>query len=281
MVSESWTSFLEKESEGSSEDGQTIGTHAQEICLLESPSPQSTLDLIPDWTSELPAELGVKSGYAKLFEDGRVTWALDRLGGAQGKTVVELGPLEGGHTYMLEQAGASDIIAIEANKLCYLKCLIAKELLNTKKSQFLLGDFSQWLDQNQRRFDIGWVAGVLYHMDDPTRLLRQMGAVSDQLYIYTHYIPDDGYSDDEPWTKTIERVEDRDCAGTIIPHYVKTYLAMGQTAKYCGGVYTTASWIKRSAILDTLRSLGYSKIETDLDNREHPNGPCFHLVASK
>ena len=58
----------------------------------------------------------------------RGEWSLAEIGGAKGKNVLELGPLEGGHTYMFHQAGAESIIAIEANTRAYLKCLIAKEI---------------------------------------------------------------------------------------------------------------------------------------------------------
>ena len=42
-------------------------------------------------------------------------WALSLLGSIEGQSVLELGPLEGGHTYMLHKAGAN-ITSIEANK---------------------------------------------------------------------------------------------------------------------------------------------------------------------
>ena len=45
-----------------------------------------------------------------------------------GKTVLELGPLEGAHTYQLHQRGAN-IVAVEASKQAYLKCLITKEIV--------------------------------------------------------------------------------------------------------------------------------------------------------
>jgi SAM-dependent methyltransferase len=208
---------------------------AQDICLADAPTAQAAVDLIPEWTSKLPPNLNVKAGLADLFADGRVEWAVRALGGVRGKSVIELGPLEGGHTYMLEQAGACEVVAIEANKLCFMKCLIAKELLGISKSRFLLGDFTQWLDRESRTFDIGWVAGVLYHMDDPLRLLRQMAAHTNSIYLWTHYVPDEPFGDEGIWTRTIVRVEDRTFEGRTVPHYIKTYQQMGEKAVYCGG----------------------------------------------
>ena len=103
---------------------------SNDACVSHAPSPQATIDILDGWVSILPAELGADTrGSAPLFADERAIWAIDRLGGVRGATILELGPLEGGHTYMLDRAGAKSIIAIEGNKRCYLKCLITKELL--------------------------------------------------------------------------------------------------------------------------------------------------------
>jgi SAM-dependent methyltransferase len=262
---------------------QTLPTlEGQNVCLIEAPSAQSTVDLIPEWTSKLPGYLGTNSGFANLFEDGRASWAIQALGGVKAKSVVELGPLEGGHTYMLEKAGASEVIAIEANKVCFMKCLIAKELTGLTKSRFLLGDFTQWLDVEKRKFDIGWVAGVLYHMDDPLRLLRQMADHTDKIYLWTHYVPDESFGDEGIWTRTIVRIDERTSStGRVVPHYVKTYVDMGDKAVYCGGLYKTASWIRKSDILEELKLLGFAFVRTTLDVRDHPNGPCISIAASK
>src|SRR4051812_20493353 len=100
-----------------------------DACVQGIPTNQNAIDLIDGWVSQLPPEVGVNAGHAVLFHDPRTVWALERLGSVAGQTVLELGPLEGGHTYMLHQGGAR-VLAIEANKRAYLKCLIVKELLD-------------------------------------------------------------------------------------------------------------------------------------------------------
>src|SRR5579864_2505070 len=98
-----------------------------DLYVSHAPTPQATIDIIDGWVSVLPTELGVNTaGYANLFDDVRATWAIDRLGGVRDASVLELGPLEGGHTYMLDRAGAKSVVAIEGNKRSYLKCLITK-----------------------------------------------------------------------------------------------------------------------------------------------------------
>jgi hypothetical protein len=252
-----------------------------DITMTQAPNPQFAVDLIPGWSSALPEFLNVTAGTARLFNDDRVTWALECLGGVADKTVLELGPLEGGHTYMLEQAGAKSVMAIEANKRCYLKCLITKELLGMTRSRFLLGDFIPWLMASDQRFDVIWCAGVLYHMVEPTHLLELIAARTGKVHIWTHYVIEKGYEKKAPWAQPILRVENRKFRGVDIPHYVRSYFNQPQTAQYCGGVYTTSVWLRRSDILAVLKSLGFARIDIAFEDPNHPNGPAFALAASR
>ena len=70
--------------------------------------------------------------------DSRVPLAARFLGSngrLDGVDILELGPLEAGHTYALAQLGAN-ITAVEANAEAYLKCLLVKELLGIDKAKF-------------------------------------------------------------------------------------------------------------------------------------------------
>jgi hypothetical protein len=49
-----------------------------------------------EWASNVP---GFGMGELKLFDDPRVKWLGEQMGGFAGKRILELGPLEGGtHT---------------------------------------------------------------------------------------------------------------------------------------------------------------------------------------
>src|SRR5690349_6333313 len=114
-------------------------TKIQDVYIRTAPSAQNAVDIFRgEWSSQLPATLQgeAKAGDTPLFEDDRIKWAIEQFGGATNFTALELGPLEGGHSYMLERQGATSVLAIEANVRAYLKCLITKELLGLKKVTF-------------------------------------------------------------------------------------------------------------------------------------------------
>lgn len=248
------------------------------------PSHQNALDIFKgEWSSRFPQNLGLNAGNVPLFEDSRVSWAIERLGGMSNKSILELGPLEAGHTYMLEKAGAQKIVAVESNAHAYLKCLIVKEIFNLIKSKFLCGNFVEYLKQTNDKFDVCWASGVLYHMTNPVELLATIADVSNQIYLWTHYFDRDIISQKEHLVKRF------DLSGTssryqnfpyrYYKHKYDTYLPSG----FCGGSQPFSCWMNRSDIISCLRFLGFNKIEVDpiCDLPNHPNGPSFGLIATR
>jgi hypothetical protein len=154
-----------------------------------APNPQNALDLFKgEWASKLPAPLAhLDAGENVLFEDPRIPWAAEKLGGVNGKDVLELGPLEAGHTYMLEQLGAASILSVESNTRAFLKCLVIKELLGLEKAHFICGDFVEYLRSGNERFDVVIASGVLYHMKNPAELIALLSQATDKIFIWTHY----------------------------------------------------------------------------------------------
>ncbi len=147
----------------------------RDVYCREAPSPATPFNIFRNsWSSAVP---GFETGSASLFDDVRIKWLEAQLGSFSGQRVLELGPLEGGHTCMMERAGAS-VVAIEANQRAFLKCLIVKDALHLK-SEFLYGDFRPYLEAAQPgRFDFILAIGVLYHMLEPLKLLHDIARVT-------------------------------------------------------------------------------------------------------
>ena len=114
-------------------------------------------------------------GSSTLFSDSRITWGVEHLDGVADMRALELGSLEGGHTFMLDRLGVAEVTAIEANKLAYLRSLVVKELLGIPSAQFLCGDFPAFLRQAVEagsQWDLCLAIGVLYHQQDPVNCWR-------------------------------------------------------------------------------------------------------------
>ena len=250
--------------------------------IKSNPNPQNAVDIFKgEWASKFPEPFSyLEAGSSLLFEDPRILWAAKQLGGVEGKNVLELGPLEGGHTYMLERLGAASILSIEANTRAYLKCLIAKEILGIKKARFLCGDFVEYLRNNDQRFDVAIASGVLYHMKNPVELIALLSKVTDKLFIWTHYydeeiisknplIPDNKFGDCTTFEYSGFRHE------LHRYEYDRALDSMG----FCGGSDIFSNWTSREDILACLARFGFNDVQVGFDHLEHPNGPAFALSA--
>lgn len=137
----------------------------------------------------MPAGSGLATlpGKALLFEDDRVTWAVAQAGGVHGARILEIGPLEGGHSYMLEKAGAAEVLAVEANTRSFLKCLCVKEVFQLRNARFLLGDCMSFMEQDRGGWDMVFASGILYHMKDPMGFLALLPKLAPKMLLCTHY----------------------------------------------------------------------------------------------
>ncbi len=236
-----------------------------------------------EWASKLPGIEGIplESGQSNLFDDERIHWG-DVQFGFRGKRVLELGPLEGGHSYLLERKGATSVLGIEANQRAYLKCLITKELYDLRRCRFLLGDFVEFLRRCQCRFDCCIASGVLYHMQDPVELISLISKVSDQALIWTHYYDDSTLKRRTRFGTSRFGCEERAEYEGFTCERVRQYYGLGlKRLAFCGGMAKHSYWMRRDGIIEAFRHFGFRTIKIGFEQPEHPNGPAFCLACSK
>lgn len=248
-----------------------------------APSAQTAIDIFKgEWASHFPGALGVpvEAGWIPLFEDGRIDWGVDELGGINGFRVLELGPLEGGHSYMLEMHGAASVLSIEANTRAYLKCLIAKELLDMKRVRFLCGDFVEYLKNSSEQFDMILSSGVLYHMRNPVELIGLLAAHTNRAFLWTHYY-DERIQSDQNLRHKFPSQAPAEVNGFQHTLYRQEYQASLNHPGFCGGNEDFSNWLSRRELLNCLSYFGFKDVRTGYDQPDHPHGPSLALVATK
>ena len=189
--------------------------------------------------------------------------------------------MEAGHTYMLEQHGASSILAIESNAHAFLKCLIVKEMLSLKRARFLCGDFRKFLPAYADGFDVVFASGVLYHMTEPVQLLSDIARTAPQLYLWTHYYDAKITAKNRSVQEHFGSVESREVGGFRYEQVRYEYLASLEWTGFCGGSAPQSAWLSRETILAALSHFGFRHVSIEFEAPDHPNGPSFALVASK
>lgn len=247
------------------------------------PGPQNAIDILKDqWTSRFPPTyLPHGPGSALLYEDERILWAIGQLEGIGGLDVLELGPFEAGHSYMLEKIGmARSVYGIEGNAGAFMKCLIAKEVCGLKRCSYSFGDFVPYLETTERRYDFVLASGVLYHMVDPLGLLRDIARVSERVYIWTHYYDEELVSRKPGLRKRFQRVSEAKIGDLTVRLHEQRYREDPGYVFY-GGPEPISNWMEREQILAILKMLGFENITCGYELPNHENGPCFAVVATK
>jgi hypothetical protein len=243
------------------------------------PSTEAGLALFANtWSSHIPVE-GIVTGHLPLFADERLVWLFEQTGGIEGWNILELGPLEAAHTTMLHVKGAAAITAIEANPVCYLKCLIIKEIFQLDRARFLLGNFERFLRDTPARFDLIVASGVLYHLMDPLLALLDMMRITDRIFIWSHFFNDAvmpaGDARRSPFTReTIEREQD----GAHLTYHVRGYGGATRSGAFCGGIHEQSVWLELRQVTALLDQNGY-RLTLAFEQPDHANGPAACFVA--
>jgi Protein of unknown function (DUF1698) len=250
------------------------------------PSPQNAADIFKgSWFSHLPDVDGVSltSGKIGLFDDERIRWAKEQAGGFEGKRILELGPLEGGHSYLLSRMGADHVLAIEANTRLYLKCLIAKELYKLDKCNFLLGDFIKYMKETSLKFDFCLASGVLYHMENPAELLSLVARVSDRAMIWTQYYDHEVIQRRMSLFKRLRfrPGEQANYDGFTYTRHERRYGVRLRSLQFIGGTAVYSCWMTLDDIIAGLKHFGFKKVEIGFHDKEHVNGPAVCLACAK
>ena len=201
------------------------------------PSKQNIADIFKGrWISGFPDASCVSGGVIPLFHDARIAWLIERCGGTlAGLRVAELGPFEGGHSYMLLQAGAENVQAVEANTLNFTKSLCVKEIFSLARLDLHLGEIEAWLSDGGERFDLIVASGVLYHFNDPLQALFDMAGRSDRIFLWTHFTHPSYMPPGDPRLssfsgKTVERTVE----GFTCTYHSRSYDGAQTKAAFCG-----------------------------------------------
>lgn len=124
--------------------------NTNDFYTLENASVENSVKIFEgSWATRIP---GTDEGYADLFDDSRIHELDQKCGGFQGKNVLEIGPLEAGHSQMMHRGGANKIVAVEANSKAYVKSLIVKEEFQLKNLELKFADAMSFLKSMDDKF---------------------------------------------------------------------------------------------------------------------------------
>ncbi|MFN9622979.1 MAG: class I SAM-dependent methyltransferase [Cyanobacteriota bacterium] len=252
----------------------------------EAPSDAAAIDLFKgEWSSHLPGFPDSLSGKSPLFDDPRVHGWINRVTKTMPESVanpstfkvLELGPLEGGHTAMLSKQGW-DITGIESNSRAFLKCLITANIYRTR-AKFLLGSFEDYFKNlpSDVIYDFICCSGVLYHLKKPSETFRRILMHAKSIGIWSHY-------GSPELVKNLPGVFSEDTyvdglSGQTMMGYKQFYGVALDSNTFCGGGQDYSIWMSKDQILNLLNEYGFSaEIQAVNDS---PSGPNMSIFAKR
>lgn len=211
------------------------------------------------WVTKFEIEGVSSGGYFDAMHDVRIDQFFRMF--PKIETILELGSLEGGHTFALSaRQGVKSVVGIEGRVQNVEKSRAVQRLLDIRNVEFLVENLESYDLRSAGAFDAVFCVGVLYHLPRPWDLIAQMAQVTRNLFLWTHYAP-------------------RDKADQVSGGYRGSVYGEFGLADPLSGMSEQSFWPTLDGLVEMLGKYGFAKIQTVENNPSHPNGPAIILAA--
>lgn len=213
------------------------------------------------WVTKFAIEGVEYGGNFDALNDARIAKFIRSFPDA--KTVLELGSLEGGHSFALaSQPGIEKVVAIEARSSNIEKAKFVQGLLGDGKVEFVEGDLEKFDLGSLGSFDAVFCSGLLYHLMEPWALIERISALTPNIFIWTQY--------------ACEKEAKKFSHG----YRGKWYREAGWLDPL-SGVSKYSFWLSMGSLVDLLTKNGFANVNILENDLGHPHGCAVTLSATK
>ncbi|MFL6588913.1 MAG: class I SAM-dependent methyltransferase [Chthoniobacterales bacterium] len=179
------------------------------------------------------------------------------------RTILELGSLEGAHTFILSQReGVERVVAIEGREANLRKARFVQKLLGIQNIEFVEANLENAALTSFGKFDAVFCSGLLYHLPEPWKLVEQLPKAAPLLFVWTQYAAEH---------------EAKDLGNGLCG---KIYIEGGPDEPL-SGMSRSATWLTLPSLRTVLARAGYRRIEIIHDDVSHQNGPAVTFGAAE
>lgn len=180
---------------------------------------------------------------------------------AEAETILELGSLEGAHSFILaSRPRVKRVVALEGREANLRKARFVQKLLQINNVELAQANLEDADLSRYGNFDAVFCCGLLYHLPEPWRLVEQLPSIAPVLFTWTQYAKED---------------EARDLGNGLRG---KT-CAEGGPDEPLSGMSPTATWLTLPSLRELLARSGYKQIDIIEDDPGHANGPAVTMGA--
>ena len=214
------------------------------------------------WVTRFTVEGATYGGKYDAGADNRLD--LFRAQFPKAKRILELGSLEGGHSFAFARSpGVEHVVAIEGRRDNLERAQFIQGLLGEPRVQFIHANLEEFDLASLGSFDVVVCLGLLYHLPAPWELVQRISRVAPALFLWSHYA--------EPQrAKTVKN----GYRGWIYPEW-------GFAFEPLSGMSVSSFWPTREEFLRMLADNGFPHQDILEEQPFHPHGPAFTLAARK
>lgn len=195
------------------------------------------------------------------INDQRIAYFFDSFPNVQ--TIVELGSLEGGHSFALaRRASVEKVIAVEARDKNIEKAKFVQGLFDDKKVEFIKADLEKTNLIELGKFDAVFCSGLLYHLPEPWKLIEQCRKVSPNIFMWTQYACEN------------EAIK---FSGGLREKWSRE----GGWRDPLSGVSKYSFWLSLGSLINLLTANDYKNIQIIDNNLNHSHGCAVTLSAKR
>ena len=183
-------------------------------------------------------------------------------GGLEGKTIIDVGCLEGGYTTEFARLGMR-ATGLEVRESNYNNCLFVQSRVNLPNLQFIHGDANDIARYG--RYDVFFMNGLLYHLEQPRRFLQHVGRNCGRaLVIHTHV----AFSHETEAARKFnlsESTENEGLLGRWFPEHGDLSSDELDRLKWSSWQNRRSFWIQKEYLLQLIRDVGFDLVFEQFD----------------
>jgi SAM-dependent methyltransferase len=216
-------------------------------------------DALGPWYTRFDFEGESLVGEHSYADDYRIPLFFEWLG--ERTTILELSSFEGGHSLRLAKPNFVErLLGLEGRPELIERAELAVEVLGRGNIEMKRADLDKDGLEHLGKFDAVFCAGLLYHLTEPWRLIAEIGKVTDNLFLDTHF------SDTEQ---------------VRIGDYVGSWHNEGGYSDPLSGLSESSFWMTLPCLKRTIGEAGLVVRHEQIVEDWAGSGPRVHLAATR
>jgi SAM-dependent methyltransferase len=177
-----------------------------------------------------------------------------------GKSIVDLGCLEGGYTLEFAKLGMRSV-GVEVRESNLENCRTIQQAFNLPNLEFVQDDV--WNLEKYGSFDAAFCCGLLYHLDRPAAFIDLLGRSATRVVIiHTHFAREDGI---EAFPQLSDLTENEGLPGRWYGEHAAETKEELEALKWTSWENRSSFWLTRPAIYECLMRAGYTTVYEQFD----------------